>query len=79
VPNITPHVDTGIGTWSERDVVRVLRTGQLPDGDFVGSIMGEVVEDGTSRLTDADRAAIARYLASLPPLSNPEARAVKAD
>jgi mono/diheme cytochrome c family protein len=79
VPNITPDSDTGIGTWSQRDVVRVLRTGQLPDGDFVGSVMGEVVEHGTSKLTDDDRAAIAAYLASLPPISNPEARAVKAD
>jgi mono/diheme cytochrome c family protein len=78
VPNITPDPDTGIGTWSPADVVRVLRTGQLPDGDFVGSVMGEVVES-TSELTDADRQAIAAYLASLPPVANPDAKAVKAE
>jgi mono/diheme cytochrome c family protein len=79
VPNITPDPDTGIGTWSTADVVRVLRTGQLPDGDFVGSVMGEVVETSTSKLTDADRQAIAAYLATLPPVANPEAKAVKAE
>jgi len=79
VPNITPDPDTGIGTWSTADVVRVLRTGQLPDGDFVGSVMGEVVETSTSKLTDADRQAIAAYLATLPPVANPDAKAVKAE
>ena len=78
VPNITPDVDTGIGSWSSKDVVRVLRTGQLPDGDFAGSVMGEVV-NGTSKLTDADRDAIAIYLKSLPPIPNPDAKAVKAE
>jgi mono/diheme cytochrome c family protein len=78
VPNITPDKETGIGGWSPRDVVRVLRTGQLPNGDFVGSLMGEVV-NGTSKLTDADRQAIAVYLQSLPPISDPDAKAVKAE
>jgi hypothetical protein len=78
VPNITPDMHTGIGTWSPKDVVRVLRTGQLPDGDFVGSMMGEVV-NSTSKLTDADRQAIAVYLQSLPPVANPDAKAVKAE
>jgi mono/diheme cytochrome c family protein len=78
VPNITPDIDTGIGSWSAKDVVRVLKTGQLPDGDFVGSLMGEVV-NGTSKLTDADRQAIAVYLQSVPPLANPDAKAVKAE
>lgn len=78
VPNISPDADTGIGSWSPKDVIRVLRTGQLPDGDFVGSVMGEVVA-GTSKLTDADRQAIAVYIMSQPPISNPEAKATKAE
>ena len=77
VPNITPDMHTGIGTWSPKDVVRVLRTGQLPDGDFVGSMMGEVV-NSTSKLMDNDRQAIAVYLQSLPPVPNPDVKAVKA-
>jgi len=78
VPNITPDKDTGIGSWSPKDIVRVLRTGQLPNGDFVGSVMGEVV-NGTSKLTDADRQAIAVYLQSMPPIANPNVKAVKAE
>jgi mono/diheme cytochrome c family protein len=78
VPNITPDPETGIGGWSQKDLIRVLRTGQLPDGDFVGSLMGEVVE-GTGRLTDADRQAIAVYILSQPPISNPDAKATKAE
>ena len=32
VPNITPHIGTGIGDWSERDFVRAMRNGVDPDG-----------------------------------------------
>ncbi len=31
-PNITPHVATGIGNWSEDDFVRALSEGIAPDG-----------------------------------------------
>jgi len=39
--------------------------------------MGEVVNNGTSKLTDADRAAIAVYLAGLPPIANAAVKATK--
>lgn len=65
-PNITPDPDTGIGKWSLDDIEGVLANGILPDGDSVGSGMAEVV-DGTGKLTDADRHAIAVYIKSLPP------------
>jgi hypothetical protein len=45
--------------------MNLLRDGQTPDFDFVGGAMAEVVRK-TSRLTDADRRAIALYLRSLP-------------
>ncbi|HUC69720.1 MAG TPA: cytochrome c [Stellaceae bacterium] len=66
-PNITPDRKTGIGNWSEDDIVGVLTDGHTPDFDFVGGAMGEVVKS-TARLTDADRHAIAVYLKSLPPI-----------
>ena len=70
VPNITPHRETGIGRWSRSDVDYMLKIGMLPDGDFVGGSMGEVVDETTSQLTDEDRAAITDYLLSLPPVEN---------
>jgi mono/diheme cytochrome c family protein len=65
VPNITPDPQTGIGKWSEEDIINLLKNGQDPDFDFVGGAMGEIVRN-TSRLDDADRRAIAIYLKSLP-------------
>jgi mono/diheme cytochrome c family protein len=70
VPNITPHPETGIGRWSTKDIVYFLETGQLPDGDVTGSLMDEVIRNGTSRLTDADRQAMAAYLQSLKPIAH---------
>lgn len=66
-PNITPDPEKGIGKWSLEDVETILKTGQTPDFDFVGSGMAEVVK-GTSKLTDDDRHAIAVYLKTLKPI-----------
>jgi mono/diheme cytochrome c family protein len=69
VPNITPDRKTGIGNWSEDDIIGVLTDGHTPDFDKVGGAMAEVVKS-TSRLTDDDRRAIALYLRSLPAISS---------
>lgn len=68
VPNITPHPQDGIGRWSASDIDYFLEIGMLPDGDFTGSSMGDVIEDNTSHLSRDDRLAIAAYLKSLAPL-----------
>ena len=39
-----------------------LKTGVQPDGDVFGGAMGEVVQEGTSFLSEDDLAAIAIYL-----------------
>ncbi len=64
-PNITPDPQTGIGKWSIEDITTLLKTGQTPEFDFVGSGMAEVVK-GTGALSDEDRRAIAVYLKSIP-------------
>ena len=69
VPNITPDKKTGIGEWSEDDILGVLKDGRTPDGDKVGGAMAEVVKS-TARLTDEDRRAIALFLKSVPPISS---------
>ena len=70
-PNITPDRKTGIGNWSEDDIVGVLNDGRTPDFDQVGGAMAEVVKS-TSRLTEEDRRAIAIFLKSLPSVSSPQ-------
>lgn len=72
VPNLTPDRETGLGKWSLRDIVWYLETGGTPDGDYAGSLMAEVIDHGTSRLTPADRQAIADYLKALPATANSE-------
>jgi mono/diheme cytochrome c family protein len=68
IPNITP---ARIGNYSEKDIEEVLDTGDIPDGDRVGGAMVEVVRN-TSQLSPADRAAIAVYIKSLPPVEGPQ-------
>ena len=65
IPNITADPEDGIGRWSLDDIEYFLDLGMLPDGDFVGGSMADVIEDNTSQLTRLDRVAIATYLKSL--------------
>ncbi len=67
-PNITPDGETGLGRWSEADLLLFLELGLRPDGDVAGGSMAEIVRNSTSRLTLADRRAIVTYLRSLPPM-----------
>lgn len=66
-PNITPDMTDGIGKWRIEDIAALLKTGITASGDTVSAPMSEVV-DGTAKLTDADRLAIAVYLKSVKPL-----------
>ena len=61
----------GTRRWSVSDIEYFLDIGMLPDGDFAGSSMGEVIDDNTSQLTREDRLAIAAYLKSVPPRESP--------
>lgn len=70
VPNITPH-QTGIGSWSEQDIAYALESGFDPSFDTLGGTMAKVQEN-MARLTPEDRAAIAAYLKSIPPVASPE-------
>jgi len=65
VPNITPS-PTGIGGWTQADLVTLLTTGDTPNFDSVGGPMGDVVRH-TAQLPETDRQAMAEYLLSLPP------------
>ena len=67
VPNITQK---RLGDWSAKDIAYFLKTGELPDGDSVGSAMTRVIKN-TSQLPDEDLAAMADYIKSLPPVDGP--------
>jgi mono/diheme cytochrome c family protein len=63
VPDITQH---GLGDYSAEVIERILETGETPD-DEVGGAMVRVVRN-TSQLPQSDRAAMATYIKSLPPV-----------
>jgi len=65
VPNITGM------SWSEEDIAKLLRTGELPDGDSVSGEMGKVVSN-LRQLSAEDRAAMAHYIKSLPTVQGPK-------
>ncbi|TPN37955.1 cytochrome c [Mesorhizobium sp. B2-3-3] len=75
-PNLTGDSRTGLGGWSEQDIVSLLKAGHN-DRTTVYGPMAEVVKDSTSKMTDADLKAIAVYLKSLPasPADTPAAPA----
>lgn len=71
-PNITPDPKTGIGDWSEDDIVTLLREGFLPNMDNVQGLMALLIDGipagGYKDMTDEDVRAIARYLKQVPPV-----------
>lgn len=66
IPNITSH-ETGIGGWSEADIVAFLESGFTPEFDSAGRQMAEVVKN-MAMLPREDIEAIAAYLKTVAPL-----------
>ena len=66
-PNITSDPKTGIGGWSEAQIVDALRNGRTPDGRILRPPMPIPLYRS---LSDDDVHAIAVYLKSLPPTVN---------
>ena len=72
-PNITPDKATGLGDWTEEQIVTYLGTGNRPDGDVAGGLMGANIQGtlaGYKDMTRADLQAVARYLKAIPPVKN---------
>ncbi len=67
IHNITPDPETGIGSWSESDLLTLFKTGFTPSFDSVGGAMA-AVQRNLAMLSDEDLEAIAAYLKSLPPI-----------
>ena len=65
--NLTPDPATGLGNWSEAEIVRAIRSGEDADGEVLAPVMPYEWFHG---MADNDALAIARYLKSLPPVRN---------
>jgi mono/diheme cytochrome c family protein len=65
--NLTPDRETGLGRWSDTQIIRAIREGVLPDGSLIGPPMPFELY---RRMSDADVAAIVAYLRAVPAVSN---------
>ena len=66
-PNITPDKATGIGHWTDAQIVTAIREGRRPDGSLIGPPM----PIGLYReVSDNDAAALVAYLRSVKPVVN---------
>ena len=66
-PNLTPDKGTGLGNWTDEQIIAAFRTGTRPDGRMLAPIMPW---RQFAKLTDVDAKAIVAYLRSLPPVKN---------
>ncbi|MBV4533964.1 cytochrome c [Pseudomonas sp. SWRI107] len=64
-PSLRQDPNTGLGRWSEPEIVQFLKTGRNKHAVVYGS-MTEAFNNSTQFMADDDLAAIARYLKSLP-------------
>jgi mono/diheme cytochrome c family protein len=65
--NITPDMETGIGSWTDDEIVNAIRNGQKRDGTFYGPPMSF---GWYKRMSDTDVRAIVAYLRTLRPIRN---------
>lgn len=64
-PSLRQDPNTGLGRWSEPEIVQYLKTGRNVHSVVTGS-MTEAFNNSTQYMSDDDLGAIAHYLASLP-------------
>jgi len=66
-PNITPDPETGIGNWTDDEILRAFQEGVDKDGRALFPIMPYM---NFAKLDDEDAASIVVYLRSIPPVKN---------
>jgi mono/diheme cytochrome c family protein len=65
--NLTPDKDTGLGSWTDAQIIAAIRTGKTPEGRELSPVMPY---PALSHLPDADAEAIVAFLKSLPAVSH---------
>ena len=66
-PNITPDAQTGIGDWTDAQIMTAIRDDVRPDGSRIGSPMPQ---HAFAAISDTDASAIIAYLRSVPAVSH---------
>jgi mono/diheme cytochrome c family protein len=66
-PNLTPDKETGLGNWTDDQIISAVTAGVTPDGRRLAPIMPYAA---LSHLSSDDAHAIVAYLRSLPPVKN---------
>jgi len=66
-PNLTPDKATGLGDWSDAQIVAAIQKGERPDGRMLAPIMPW---HAFATFTKPDVDSIVAYLRSLPPVAN---------
>ncbi len=72
--NLTPDSTTGIGTWTEDQIVTAVRQGHRPDGT---PLLPPMPWPFYAQLTDGDVHALAHYLKSIPPVHHEVPKVLK--
>jgi mono/diheme cytochrome c family protein len=72
-PNLTPDPETGLGKWTDDQILRALRTGVRPDNTVLRPPMPW---QNYSRMNDEDARALIAYLRSLPAIKHQEPAAL---
>ncbi|MGY6706231.1 c-type cytochrome [Roseinatronobacter sp.] len=69
-PNLTPDPVSGIGEWSQQDIIDYLSKGHADNVVQAAGPMAEFVQHASSHLEEDDLAAIAAYLRTIPPIQS---------
>lgn len=67
-PNITGDAVSGIGSWTEQELMQYLRTGRVPGKGQAAGGMAEAVQNSLQFLPETDLHAIAVYLKGTTPI-----------
>lgn len=66
--NLTPDKETGLGSWTEEDFIKTMRTGR--EKGTGRPLLPPMPWEGVGRLTDSDLKAVFAYLQSIPAIKN---------
>ena len=66
-PNLTPDPETGLGKWSDAEIITAFTTGVRPDGRQLAPMMPYM---SYAHITASDAEALVAYLRSLKPVSH---------